>query len=307
MPNYLAAAKKAKTPEARRKFTRLHREQQARERIAACTACPLADTRTLTVPWDGPTAAKIALVGEAPGKDEDRSGAPFVGRAGKLLDHCLSKAGLERSEVMVFNTLACRPPDNRDPSPTELQACRKHFDAQLNLSQAVVTVLMGRSAYVNVTGNSKAKMGDVQGVPIWYEGRVWLPTYHPAFILRQRSYMGVLTADLRQAKAIAEGHRWPEMVAEELPLGNTEVEAKRLKRLLREQRYAVMVSRTLGEKVVVLAHEDAPYPHRYGLLPVYTLEELAKVGEFGRRAGLTRDMVLKAHLVKSTFGGQIVA
>ena len=317
MTDYLKAAQKTTDPATRRKFLRLHKEAKIRTTIQSCTACPLSDTRTNAVPWSGPTTAPIALVGEAPGATEDKTGVPFTGRSGALLDHCLDKAGLSRAightrlpgsrdDVMVYNTLCCRPPANRAPHAVELQACQPMFQAQRNQSAAVVTVLMGSSAYVNVTGNSGVKMGDVRGIPFWFEGSIWLPTYHPAYILRNRDMKGVLVADLRLASAIVEGRHWPKIDPATVTFSDVD-QSEALKKKLARDHWAVVYSRVLEDKIIVLEHADIPYPHRYGLLPVYTMEELAKVGEFGIRHGLTRDMVEKLHLVKRVFGGEVVA
>src|SRR5436853_6931013 len=93
-----------------------------------CQRCPLAETRTNVVFGAGNADADLMFVGEAPGANEDRMGLPFVGQAGKLLDKLLGEIGLERADVFVINTLKCRPPDNRDPHPNEIEACRSYLD-----------------------------------------------------------------------------------------------------------------------------------------------------------------------------------
>jgi DNA polymerase len=306
MTDYLLAARKTRDPASRRRFLRLHKESKIRAGINSCIECPLAETRINAVPWSGPTDAQIALVGEAPGATEDKTGVPFTGRSGTLLDFVLDKADIGRDNVMVFNTLCCRPPNNRNPAQIELQACQPLFHAQLNLSKATVIVLMGRSAVVNVTGDEKVKMANVRGVPFWMDGGIWLPTYHPAYILRNRDMMGVLTADLRLAKAVVGGRHWPKIDPATITFSD-ENQSEALKQKLARDHWAVMYSRTLEDKIMVLEHADVAYPHRYGLLPVYTMEELAKVGEFGLRSRLTRDMVEKLHVVKRMFGGEVVA
>jgi hypothetical protein len=108
------------------------------EEARNCTRCPLHQTRTTVVFGNGNANADLMFVGEAPGANEDRMGLPFVGQAGKLLDKLLGEIGMERSDVFVANTLKCRPPDNRDPHPNEIEACRAYLDRQVELIEPVV-------------------------------------------------------------------------------------------------------------------------------------------------------------------------
>lgn len=131
-----------KSPQAKKLILKQIRTETLVDQIRGCRDCGLGLIRTRAVPWSGPTegAAELIIVGEAPGAEEDRTGIPFVGRSGKLLDLLLERAGTTRDRCFVANTLCCRPPDNRDPRPDELAACRVNFDDQLAISGAFIGV-----------------------------------------------------------------------------------------------------------------------------------------------------------------------
>lgn len=169
--------------------------------MRACVACPeLAATRTSVVVGDTPPRARLLVLGEAPGADEDRLGRPFVGRSGKLLDALLSEAGVERRHVAVLNTIKCRPPGNRVPTRAETERCRHWTEGQLNLLDPAVTVTLGLSAtrWLLATATLSAVRGKAHHVG----GRTVLPTYHPAAALRggpQGEPMRLLRQDLAMA------------------------------------------------------------------------------------------------------------
>ena len=170
------------------------------EEIRSCTRCPLSQGRSKTVPGEGPAGARILLVGEAPGRDEDRAGRPFVGRAGSILDRCLSDAGIDRSRVFITNVVKCRPPGNRRPKRDEVDACRPYLQAQIELFQPKVVILMGNAA-------ARAVL-DAEGVTslrgqVFRE--VFLVTFHPAAVLRNKNLKEALVSDLLAAKEKAEG------------------------------------------------------------------------------------------------------
>lgn len=149
-----------------------------------CVACPeLAATRTTVVVGDAPAGARLVLVGEAPGADEDRTGRPFVGKAGQLLDRVLAEAGLDRSTVAVVNVLQCRPPGNRTPTTTEAVRCRGWLDRKLALIEPSLVVTLGLSAAVAFLGKG-IKLGAVRGQVHEVDGRRVLPTYHPSAAIR---------------------------------------------------------------------------------------------------------------------------
>lgn len=152
------------------------------EELRGCTRCGLAQTRTQVVVGSLPPGARLVVVGEAPGAQEDLTGEPFVGRSGQLLDRLLAEAGLPRSQVAVLNTVKCRPPSNRVPSREETSTCRPWLVAQLAELEPALIVTLGLSATRWFLGpvTLRSVRGDVHLV----DGRRVLPTYHPAAAVR---------------------------------------------------------------------------------------------------------------------------
>lgn len=162
---------------------RLELEQLAAT-VSKCARCEeLFATRTQTVFGVGPLDAELCFVGEAPGADEDRTGEPFVGAAGQLLNKIIVACGMQREEVYICNTIKCRPPNNRNPSPTERANCRDYFDTQLGLVRPKYICCLGAVAAQNLLntttsiGKLRGKFHDYQGIPV-------LCTFHPAYLLR---------------------------------------------------------------------------------------------------------------------------
>jgi len=162
---------------------------------AACTRCTLHETRTNAVFGKGNQSAKILFVGEAPGEQEDLSGTPFVGRAGKLLDTLLDEAGIPREQVYIANILKCRPPQNRDPLPHEENACIDYLYEQIRLLRPRAVVCLGRIAAARLI---KKDFRITKEHGIWFEGEAYPITaiYHPAFLLRDPRKRGEVLADL---------------------------------------------------------------------------------------------------------------
>ncbi len=161
-------------------------EEIARQ-IEECKACPLYKTRNKPVPGEGPEDAKIMLVGEAPGRNEDLQGRPFVGQAGKFLDELLDLAGLSREEVFIGNVVKCRPPGNRDPLPSEILACRHWLEEQFQVISPRVVVSLGRFSlafFQEKFGIGKEPISKIHGKPIRIDTLVWhgwlVPMFHPA-------------------------------------------------------------------------------------------------------------------------------
>jgi uracil-DNA glycosylase len=158
------------------------------ERSRGCTACPeLAATRTSVVPGAFPAGARLLVLGEAPGAQEDECGLPFVGRSGRLLDELLAEVGGDRAEVGVLNTVKCRPPANRPPTRAESATCRGWTSRQLELAAPAVVVALGLSAArwflgPGTLGSLRGRLHDVE-LPGAGPVRV-LPTYHPSAALR---------------------------------------------------------------------------------------------------------------------------
>lgn len=158
--------------------------EELRDAVSRCEACGLCRTRTQTVFMDGEGQSGVMFVGEAPGADEDRTGVPFVGRAGQLLTDIVTKGmGLPRSAVRIANVLKCRPPDNREPTGPEKETCTPWLDRQIELTQPKVLVPLGRHAAMHVL-QIVASMGAMRGRVHERGGRKVIPTFHPAYLLR---------------------------------------------------------------------------------------------------------------------------
>jgi uracil-DNA glycosylase len=172
-----------------------------------CVRCPLHQTRTTVVFGAGNADADLMFVGEAPGANEDRQGLPFVGQAGKLLDKLLVEIGLERGDVFVANVLKCRPPDNRDPLPNEISACRDYLHRQIELIEPTVICTLGNFS-------TKLLRGDTTGITrvhgqeevreIGSRAVRLYPLYHPAAALYTPSTLELLRADFHRIPSLLE-------------------------------------------------------------------------------------------------------
>ena len=150
---------------------------------AVCTACRLSEGRTQAVFADGSAAADIMFIGEGPGYHEDRRGLPFVGKAGMLLDRLLGEAGLDRRSVYIANVVKCRPPNNRDPRPDEIEACKHFLVEQIRLVDPAVVMTMGNFS-TKLLLKTSAGITRMRGKAFPWWGRVVIPTFHPAAALR---------------------------------------------------------------------------------------------------------------------------
>lgn len=168
-----------------------------RHEIAECTRCnELAATRTRTVPGVGNPSARVCFLGEAPGADEDQQGEPFVGRAGQLLNRIIEACGMRREDVYIFNVLKCRPPGNRNPTPTEAEMCRPFLERQLQIICPEYIVCLGRIATSTLLETSQS-MSDLRGkLHPWRDIKV-LATYHPAYLLRNPSAKKLVWDDMK--------------------------------------------------------------------------------------------------------------
>ncbi len=154
-----------------------------RAAMGECKRCPLHERRHVLVFGAGPAGARLMLIGEGPGGEEDRRGEPFVGPAGQLLDRMLQAVGIAREEVYITNLVKCRPPGNREPQPGEVAACRPFLEAQVRLVAPRVIVTLGRPAAQALLASS-APIGALRGNWGEYRGIPLLPTFHPAYLLR---------------------------------------------------------------------------------------------------------------------------
>ena len=172
-----------------------------------CTRCPLHQTRTQVVFGSGNADAELMFIGEAPGAHEDRLGLPFVGQAGKLLDKLLGEIGMERGDVFVANVLKCRPPDNRDPHPKEIEACQDYLHRQVELIEPTVICTLGNfstkllradtTGISRLHGREEVRLIGPRAVRLY-------PLYHPAAALYTPSMLETLRADF---------HRIPDILA----------------------------------------------------------------------------------------------
>jgi DNA polymerase len=154
------------------------------DEIKNCQHCSLGRSRTNLVFGSGDEEAKIVFVGEAPGYYEDRQGEPFVGAAGKLLTELLGKIGLKRKEVYIANVLKCRPPENRNPTPEEIEACKPYLLQQIEIIKPKVVCTLGNFATQTIL-NKKVPISKVKARPAQVKGFLVFPLYHPAAALHQ--------------------------------------------------------------------------------------------------------------------------
>jgi DNA polymerase len=171
------------------------------EAIASvCVKCTLAKTRTQVVYGVGNPNADLMFIGEAPGRDEDEQGEPFVGRAGQLLTDIIKAMKLTRDDVYIANVVKCRPPENRNPEPEELDACRPYIRQQVEIIQPRVIVTLGKFALQSLLEKAYG-ITSVRGKWLEYNGVKVMPTYHPAYLLRTPSAKKDVWADMKQVLA----------------------------------------------------------------------------------------------------------
>jgi len=200
-------------------------EDRARElaelgaQAAVCRLCPLAETRTRVVFGVGDPDADLMLVGEAPGFHEDQQGEPFVGAAGKLLDRLLGEIGRTRAQVYIANVLKCRPPNNRDPLPGEIDACAEYLRRQLVLIDPKVVLTLGNFA-TRLLLKRDVGISRLRGQVYPWWNRYLVPTLHPAAVLRGGDgLIEQIRADFALAKqALAEAAKVADPAAEQLGL-----------------------------------------------------------------------------------------
>lgn len=158
----------------------LHRE------IMECRLCALCEGRTHAVPGEGNKKTKVMFVGEAPGRDEDLQGRPFVGQAGRLLTNMLGSIGIRREDVFIANVLKCRPPQNRNPQPDEIETCSPYLMAQIALIKPKIICPLG-SFSIRLLLGRELPVGQTHGKLFRRHGIVYLPMYHPAALLHRNS------------------------------------------------------------------------------------------------------------------------
>ncbi len=170
--------------------------------IRRCTLCSLSEKRTNAVPGEGARDADIMFIGEGPGFYEDRDGRPFVGPAGHFLNELLHSIGLSREDVYITNMLKCRPPNNRDPLPGEMDACRPYLDAQIEMISPKVVVTLGRFSFGKFFPGES--IGKARGKPRPWKNLTVFPMYHPAAALHNPRLRDVILADFAKLPALAD-------------------------------------------------------------------------------------------------------
>lgn len=171
------------------------------ETARGCELCGLAKSRTQVVFGEGNPQAELVVVGEAPGADEDRTGRPFVGRAGKLLDLLLASIGYPRDEVYICNVLKCRPPGNRNPEPEEIATCSPYLVRQIEMVAPRAILAVGAFPAQTLIGTTES-IGRIRGTAQSFQGVPLVATYHPAALLRNSSWVRPVWEDLQRLRGI---------------------------------------------------------------------------------------------------------
>jgi DNA polymerase len=180
--------------------------------IVVCPKCRLSKSRKKAVPGEGSDTGTVMFVGEGPGRNEDLQGRPFVGQAGRLLDELLTMAGLIRSDVFICNVVRCRPPNNRDPLPDEIETCTPYLERQINVIRPKLIVTLGRHSTeyfflktsLPFKGITRAT-GKARDVTFLSLSLTVFPTLHPAAGIYSAEYKRLLIRDFRRLKEILEG------------------------------------------------------------------------------------------------------
>lgn len=172
-----------------------------KERIHDCMRCELGATRTNFVFGEGNPNADLLIIGEAPGRDEDLSGQPFVGRSGKLLTSILEAIQLSRDDVYIANILKCRPPNNRRPSSTEVDTCEVYLHKQIELINPKYILALGLTA-ADTLLKEKCVMKDIRGKVMEYHNKKLLITYHPSALLRNPNLKRPVWEDMKRLKSL---------------------------------------------------------------------------------------------------------
>ncbi len=178
---------------------------QIAESIGECTKCNLAQQRTKSVPGEGSSSSPLLVVGEGPGRDEDRTGRPFVGQAGNYFETWMKAINLSRTkDFFITNIVKCRPPQNRDPNPEEIEACLPYLERQVELIKPKVILCLGRVAAHSLLGLSES-LGSMRQGEHSYQGIPVVITYHPAAVLRNLSLRAPVWEDLKKVTLLLSG------------------------------------------------------------------------------------------------------
>lgn len=182
--------------------------EKINQEVKKCTKCSLGKTRQNAVPGEGDPKSEIMFIGEGPGGEEDKQGRPFVGSAGQLLNELLASINLKREDVYIANLIKCRPPNNRDPLPEEMQACWPYLEAQIKIIKPKLIITLGRHAMGHFIPGRK--ISEIHGQPKRLvnqetgEKQVYCPIYHPAAALYHGSLKETLFKDFRRIPKVLE-------------------------------------------------------------------------------------------------------
>ena len=183
------------------KMTLQEREAALEEiagRVRQCPLCPLATGRTHAVPGAGRADAEIMFIGEAPGFHEDQQGLPFVGQSGKYLNDLLEMIGLSRNDVFISNVVKCRPPNNRDPLPDEIEICvNTYLKEQVEIIRPKIIATLGRFSMA-LFFSKDARITKIHGQPLRANNRIYYPLFHPAAVLRNPNLRPAMEADFKR-------------------------------------------------------------------------------------------------------------
>ncbi|MCF7886322.1 MAG: uracil-DNA glycosylase [Candidatus Marinimicrobia bacterium] len=170
-------------------------------RIGDCTSCALAEKCNQKVPGHGKTDTRLMLIGEAPGREEDKQGLPFVGKSGKLLDKILAAIELKREQIYISNIVKCRPPENRNPRQEEIQKCIGFLQEEIEVVDPDIIVALGLTASRNLL-NSDSSLKQLRQEDHTYQGKILIPTYHPSALLQNPSYKRPTWEDFKKVKKL---------------------------------------------------------------------------------------------------------
>ncbi|MBI5666903.1 MAG: uracil-DNA glycosylase [Chloroflexi bacterium] len=172
------------------------------EQVRVCTLCRLHENATNGVPGAGSPNAEIMFIGEGPGYHEDKQGLPFVGRSGEYLNYLLNLIGLKREQVFIANVVKHRPPENRDPLPDEILACKPYLDRQVEIINPLVIATLGRFSMARYFPNGK--ITQIHGKPRFEGDRAYIPLFHPAAVLRNPDLRRDMEADFKRILEVLE-------------------------------------------------------------------------------------------------------
>ena len=173
--------------------------RELKEKTASCRRCKLREGCSQVVFGEGSPDALLMLIGEGPGRDEDKLGRPFVGRAGKLLDKILEAAGFQREETYIANVVKCRPSQNRTPLPEEIQACYSHLQEQINIIRPKIIVCLGAMSAKTLV-DPRAQITKIRGKWVEWQGIQIMPTFHPAALLRDPQKKKLVWQDFQEVE-----------------------------------------------------------------------------------------------------------